>query len=232
MNRTDFQALLDRTFTEVRAINDSKGREYADDAEALANFYHRAEEYAVDPKVVCGIFLGKHVDAVKSFIRSGDVQSEPIESRVYDVILYSALLLGLVEDERAAAGPVSRGGLDDLGTHTMIVDGELREPDHDSDQLTLPTLDEVRDAAPRLPVEEDAHRATQTVVDTQALPAVRPEDLDHGPVWTDEDFRQRAAEDGVPVPSPSPRARLWNDPPSLPPTLVAPAVEPAPKDAA
>lgn len=162
MKRTDFTDLLDRTFAEVRDINSSKGNEYASEDEALANFYNRAEEYGVDPKVVCGIFLGKHVDAVKAFIRTGDVRSEPIEGRIHDVILYSVLLLGLVEDGRA----------DEQGIVELAGENQLAM--FDEQAQVVQTLDEVHQRDDRMPVEQDAHRATQANVDTQTMTAISP----------------------------------------------------------
>jgi hypothetical protein len=101
MNRHDLEDLMDLTFDAVKNINNTKGKEYAGTDEALANFYTRAEQYGLDPKIVLGIFLSKHLDAINSFIRTGKVLSEPIDGRVHDAILYLVLLLGLVADHRA-----------------------------------------------------------------------------------------------------------------------------------
>lgn len=159
MNRTDFHALMERTFAAVKAINNSKGQEYASDDEALANFYNRAEEYGVDPKVVCGILWGKHVDAVKAFIRTGDVRSEPIEGRVHDVILYSVLLLGLVEDHRSDEQAI----VEHAGENQLALLDE---------QARVRTLDEVRED--RMPLEAEACDAARRnpVEDTVTLPAM------------------------------------------------------------
>ena len=60
------------------------------------------KDFVVTPYQVWGIFAGKHVDAINSFIRNnGQVESEPIESRLHDLIVYSFLLLGLIEEQHA-----------------------------------------------------------------------------------------------------------------------------------
>lgn len=159
MNSTDLTALMERTFGQVRALNSSKGREYADDDEALRNFYNRADEFGTDPLVVCGIFLGKHLDAIKAYIKTGEVLSEGIDGRVHDAILYLVLLLGLVEDGRSDEQSI----VEHAGENQLALLDE---------QAQVPTVAEVR---------------------AKFLP------IDHGPVWTEETFRQRAAEDGIPV---------------------------------
>lgn len=99
MKRSRLFDLIDETMMEIERLNNTKGREYADDAEALANFYNRAEQMGIDPKVVWGAFFGKHIDSIFSYIKRGEVLSEPIQGRIDDAILYLILLKGLIEDE-------------------------------------------------------------------------------------------------------------------------------------
>lgn len=127
MNRVDFERLLDSTFQSVRGINRTKGREYADDDDALRNFKKNGPLLGLTPTQHWGVLFLKHVDALVAFARDGEVKSEPIESRVHDVILYAGLLLGLVEDRRAAEA-----------------------------QLALPLLSEVHDRENHLPIEHEA----------------------------------------------------------------------------
>jgi hypothetical protein len=164
MNRTDFTALLDRTFEAVRTINGSKGMEYADSEEALANFYRRAEEFDLDPKTVAGIFLGKHLDAIKAFIKTGSVRSEPIEGRVHDAILYLVLLLGLVEDELSNEQAI----VEHAGENQMQLDLE-RTAEH-----LVPTAEEVQVRPDHLPIEHQAHNA---VTDTVRWPMMPGEEV-------------------------------------------------------
>mgnify|MGYP001563727924 CR=1 FL=1 len=57
-----------------------------------------ADHLGVTPEIVWGIFAGKHWDAIMTYCRCGQVESEPVRGRILDLILYSYLLLGLVED--------------------------------------------------------------------------------------------------------------------------------------
>lgn len=99
MKRSRLLDLIHETVIEIERLNDTKGREYAGDAEALSNFYNRAEQMGITPKKVWGIFFGKHIDSIFSYIKRGEVLSEPIEGRIDDAILYLILLKGLIEDE-------------------------------------------------------------------------------------------------------------------------------------
>lgn len=104
MKRDDFVAMVDRDFDVIRKINAEKGHDYAGDEDALANFKIQATECGLTPEQVWGVLAGKHWTAVRTFIREGQVASEPIEGRLHDMILYCFLLLGLVREgqERGA----------------------------------------------------------------------------------------------------------------------------------
>ncbi len=86
---------------EEMKLLEQKGAEYASDADALANFKKRAEDIGIDPKQILWIFLSKHLDSIKSFIKKGHVVSnEPIEGRVQDARNYLFLLLCLLDEEK------------------------------------------------------------------------------------------------------------------------------------
>lgn len=105
MNRRRLLELVDETFGDIAELNNTKGREYADDEEALSNFYNRAKQLDLSPKKVWGIFFGKHIDAIFSYIKREEVLSEPIEGRIDDAILYLILLKGLIEDQNGTRNP-------------------------------------------------------------------------------------------------------------------------------
>jgi len=96
--RAELNEIIGETFKAIHALNNTKGQEYAGDADALANFRNRAEQLDLDPLKVWGIFFGKHADAIFAFIRRGKVLSEPIEGRIDDAILYLILLRALVKE--------------------------------------------------------------------------------------------------------------------------------------
>lgn len=98
MNRQEFGILRDAAYKQIASINDVKGHDYAGDEDALANFKEAARQLGVSPYVIWYVYFHKHWSAIQTFLKEGDVASEPIEGRIYDAILYLFLLLGLIQD--------------------------------------------------------------------------------------------------------------------------------------
>jgi hypothetical protein len=105
MDRTKFTELLERSHQRELALNNTKGKDYAGDEDALRNFKEAAAELGLTPEQVLGVYLHKHYAAIRSYIENGSVASEPIQGRIDDARLYLALLQGLVEE----SGPKKRG---------------------------------------------------------------------------------------------------------------------------
>lgn len=87
-------------FQQIRTIRACKGMEYATETDTLADFKEVAAEVGNSPIQTWATYVKKHLRAVDNFVRSGDVRSESIESRILDVVTYHILLLGLIEDLR------------------------------------------------------------------------------------------------------------------------------------
>lgn len=99
MKRSDFQQMRDDLLADAMVLNDKKGKDYSGDSDALASFKTQAEQAGITPLQVWSIFAGKHWLAVQSYVRNGQVESEPIRERITDLIVYLCLLQGLIEDE-------------------------------------------------------------------------------------------------------------------------------------
>lgn len=110
MRKDRFQSLIDFQFETIRKLTATKGEEYANNestgaADQHVNFRRQAGELNLTPEKILGVYLNKHLDAIKSYIRTERFLSEPIESRIDDAILYLILLRGLVIDRQEAADP-------------------------------------------------------------------------------------------------------------------------------
>ena len=82
-------------------INQTKGREYAGDDDALKNFKECAKLVGIDPKQVCIVYMYKTLTAMASYAQHGkELSKEPITERVLDLRLYAALFEALHEDEQ------------------------------------------------------------------------------------------------------------------------------------
>lgn len=85
--------------------NEQKGKDYAPGSDILENFYRVADVTGVSPLTVWGVYVTKHVEAVRAFVMTGKLESEPIDSRIVDIVVYAAL--GYYIGEREDAKGVS-----------------------------------------------------------------------------------------------------------------------------
>lgn len=100
MDPVSFGAFRDSIYDGIAELNKKKGADYAGDEDALANFKEAAADIGVSPYVIWYVYFHKHLSAVKRFVEKGQVESEPIEGRIDDAILYLFLLRGLIKDEQ------------------------------------------------------------------------------------------------------------------------------------
>ena len=98
MNRETFEKYVDEmVLPEIKKIRMSKGINYSGKEDYLKNFKTIGEELNISPEKVLWIYLRKHMDAIRSYIKEEYVDdTETIESRIYDAINYLLLLLGIV----------------------------------------------------------------------------------------------------------------------------------------
>lgn len=103
----DFKAVVE----ECNRLLTVKGHDYTQgasaagcgDRERLKNFYRNGERLGLPPTKVLAVYLAKHLDAIETFLKHGDVESEPIEGRICDAINYLLLLAKLVRAEKRGA---------------------------------------------------------------------------------------------------------------------------------
>lgn len=105
MNGSEFKELLEQTHERLTQLTDTKGAEYAHDADQLSNFKRLGSQLQLHPTAVLLVYLQKHLDAVTAFVSATNkgeqpIESEPIDGRIDDAILYLILLKGLIRDYR------------------------------------------------------------------------------------------------------------------------------------
>lgn len=103
MNGSEFKLLLTQTTEQLWSLTDSKGAEYAHDADQLANFKRLGKQLQLEPTTVLMVYMQKHLDAIAAYtsaVQNGSIPvlSEPIEGRIDDAILYLILLKALIAD--------------------------------------------------------------------------------------------------------------------------------------
>lgn len=99
MNREQFLDSMNDAYTAIRRLNETKGHDYAGNEDPFSNFKQRGEELGLTKEQIWAVYASKHWDAIMTFCREGQVESEPIEGRLQDVILYCFLMLGMVADD-------------------------------------------------------------------------------------------------------------------------------------
>lgn len=107
MERSEFtkvaETFIDQCMETIRA----KGRDYAGDEDALANFKRNAERLGLTKYQIWHVYFAKHLDAVSNSIKHNpktpDAASEPLSCRLMDIINYALLMHAmLVEDKQNA----------------------------------------------------------------------------------------------------------------------------------
>lgn len=87
-----FTEIVEDTLEQVRKLMLTKGPDYTQgSADRLQNFKKVGASLGVSPKIVWGVYAGKHWEAITSYLR-GITESEPIESRIWDLIAYLLIL--------------------------------------------------------------------------------------------------------------------------------------------
>jgi len=115
MHKIEFRCLIDSVYLSLIDLTTTKGEEYSRDADQLANFKRQAEELCMTPEKVLMVYLNKHLDAIKSFVKTGKIHSEPIQGRIQDAILYLILLQAIVEEQQNQSSCAKNQPID-LGT--------------------------------------------------------------------------------------------------------------------
>jgi len=101
MTLVEFDKLIkEELLPECFKIMGSKGVAYSGQEDKLGNFKRGAALTGSEPKKVLFIYMMKHIDSIASFIRNEYKDSEPIESRIEDVINYCFLLYGLIKEKQ------------------------------------------------------------------------------------------------------------------------------------
>jgi hypothetical protein len=106
MTRDEFLAMLEDDHKRIVGINQTKGHDYAGRRRRARELQgaRKGPRRDQDPVFQAWfIYFGKHWQAVLTFLKEGDVKSEPIDGRIDDAILYLHLLRGLIHEKHAAA---------------------------------------------------------------------------------------------------------------------------------
>ena len=98
MKRSDVKAVLSTVFNECLVLYDQGSSEYAEDADAFANFMEDAREAGVSQELVLSIFANKHWRGIRRWIKGHKSQRENVRGRLNDMIVYLGILRAMADE--------------------------------------------------------------------------------------------------------------------------------------
>jgi hypothetical protein len=107
VNITERLEITDKANGRRTEIMRAKGAEYAGTdrewADCNQNFKHVGQMLGLDPKLVCGVYMLKHVDSLATYLRTGIDSVEGITGRLDDIRNYIDILESLIIEEKINA---------------------------------------------------------------------------------------------------------------------------------
>ena len=100
MTNLEFTTFRDKIIEECCSLSDSKSIEYTQSSnDKLANFKNIGRRFNIDPLLVAGVYMNKHIDSVNNFIKTGEMSSgESLHSRLSDIINYCILMSAIYHE--------------------------------------------------------------------------------------------------------------------------------------
>ena len=107
MKSQDYATYRNKFLSDISDMSDLKRIEYTvgnQDDDVFTNFRSIGDRLGIDPKIVLSIYLLKHMDSIRSYLKHGQTFTEDISGRIADAINYLVLLNGLIEVEKEDKG--------------------------------------------------------------------------------------------------------------------------------
>ena len=100
MTNLEFESFRTKLMEECCSLSDSKSVEYTQSSnDKLANFKNIGRRFNIDPLLVAGVYMHKHIDSVNNFIKTGEMSSgESLHSRLSDIINYCILMSAIYHE--------------------------------------------------------------------------------------------------------------------------------------
>jgi len=100
MKAQKFYDTIEELIDECLEIMKAKGLAYSGKSDSFANFKRVAKNLSMSQYNVWYVYFAKHLDSLSSWIREEYSDSEPIESRIKDLINYLFLLYGMIKEKK------------------------------------------------------------------------------------------------------------------------------------
>jgi len=103
MNIKDREELMKERFAKCLEVARVKGADYSGKEDALANFKRNGERLGLTKYQIWAVYCAKHIDSVFNSIKADpehpQVESEPLEERIGDIIVYMVILEALMKED-------------------------------------------------------------------------------------------------------------------------------------
>tara|TARA_Y100001973_G_C5024132_1_gene244672 strand:+ start:25 stop:330 length:306 start_codon:yes stop_codon:yes gene_type:complete len=100
MNSKQMNSLMEKIQKEITKTRKSGQKEYAHKKDnVFANFERIGDALDISREKVLMVYLLKHVDGIKAYVNGYKSQREDVRGRLSDIIVYSMLLWGMVEED-------------------------------------------------------------------------------------------------------------------------------------
>lgn len=109
-------------------IFSSKGLDYGEDDDRLAEFRETARENETTPEKVLYIYVSKHLRSIRKHCNGRSLKGEPVEEKILDVACYMMLLYKMAR-ERSSQETEFRDPRAGLTTHEFVEQQESDEDD-------------------------------------------------------------------------------------------------------
>ena len=100
MNIAERNVRLQGVFNECREILEKKGADYNPDGVAFSEIRQEAADLGLRPEQVMLVLAGKHWVAIKTYVKTERLATEPIRERLKDMANYMALMAVMLEDKQ------------------------------------------------------------------------------------------------------------------------------------
>lgn len=131
MTQLEFQKFQQSLFEQAAIIRDTKGKEYATESNAFANFDDDARDSQGKLTRLDAAFFhyNKQVRAIRSYVQNRQEYSrELIGERFVDAINYLSLMAGMIVDDKEIAKEIDRKWAGRLKEIDTIIDGSIDYP--------------------------------------------------------------------------------------------------------
>ena len=101
-------AFINEKYKIIQELLARKGKDYGGKL-ANSNFYGVGKDLDLDPKQIWYVYFSKHMCSLKSYLREGKLESEPLEMRLADLITYLFILWSMEEEQCSLTSAKSDG---------------------------------------------------------------------------------------------------------------------------